>query len=242
MFGDYGNGKILFKLFGADEKSLSSAKKILFEKFGVKSTYTCRYGDTLFTIDGDSPEMLDRASKAFIGTFGELIYANDNTDLAKHAVDLLKLGGRKLCVAESFTGGRVAHSIVSIPGASEVFYSGLVCYDTDAKISYLGVSPDTVRLKSVVSRDVAYEMVRGLLLNGKCDIALSTTGYASPTGDPSRPGGLCFIGAGEDDKVEVNRYLFAGDRVQVIEQGKNAALYMLCKLLRGGFSFIDTHR
>ncbi len=237
---DYVGGKAEFKLFGADKDALGLAVARLKEKYdGIKAAFKTVYGDTLFVIDGkDIPaEKLDSATKAFIKNFGTYIYAEGNVDLAAYAVDLLKIGKRKLCVAESFTGGRLAHSIVSIPGASEVFYSGLVCYDTDAKIRYLGVSEETVRLKTVVSRDVAFEMVRGLLSNGTCDVALSTTGYASPTGDPERPGGLCFIGAGEEDKVEVNGYRFKGGRPDVIEQGKNAALFMLCKTLRGGLTY-----
>ena len=237
MYNQYKDGKVEFKLFGAEDSDLALAAEKLAEKYSVKSNYITTFGDTLFTIaaGGSDEEKLDFASKAFIKSFGSLIYADENVDIAKHAVDLLKIGKRKLCIAESFTGGRLTHSVVSIPGASEVLYSGLVCYDTDAKINYLGVSPDTVRLNTVVSREVACEMVRGLLYVGKCDIALSTTGYASPTGDPKKPGGLCYIGAGEEDKVEVNRYMFKGDRNAVIECGKNAALFMLCKLLRGGW-------
>lgn len=236
MYEEYKNGKIEFKLFGADESTLSLAVKKLTEKYpGVKAAYKTAYCDTLFVIACENAQTMDLAAKAFIKAFETLIYADENVEIAKHAVDLLKIGKRKLCVAESFTGGRLAHSIVSFPGASEVFYSGLVCYDTDAKINYLGVSPDTVRMHTVVSREVAYEMVRGLLENGKCDVALATTGYASPTGDPQKPGGLCFIGGGEYDKVEVDKYMFKGDRSYVIECGKNAALFMLCKCLRGGW-------
>jgi len=238
VFDDYNMGKVCFKLFGAEQSQLTLAADKLSEKYGVTVDFGTEYGDTLFTVSSDNgTEGLDGASKAFLKAFGAFVYAEEDVVLEKLAVDLLKLGKRRLCVAESFTGGRLAHSIVSVKGASEVFYSGLVCYATNAKIRYLGVSPDTVRLKTVVSREVAYEMVRGLLAEGACDVALSTTGYASPTGEESKPAGLCFIGAGEEDKVEVNKYNFTGCRGEVIEQGKNAALFMLCKLLRGGISY-----
>lgn len=229
------SGKLEFKLFGAKESDLSAAAVKLCEKLpGVKARYSVKFGDALFTIESDDCEKTDRAAKAFINTFDDYIYAEGDYDLAELAVRLLKLGGHKLCIAESFTGGRIAHAIVCVPGASEVLYSALVCYDTDCKIRELGVSPDTVRLKTVVSREVACEMVSGQLAKGNCDIALASTGYASPTGDPDRPGGLCFLGVGEEDRVEVNRYNFGGDRTAVIEQGKNAALFMLCRQLRRG--------
>lgn len=243
MFNAYKGGRLDFKLFGVSEGDLRTAADKLSEKYdGLKANFSVKYGDALFSLFCENAELLEGASRAFMNTFDSYIYANENYGLAELAVQLLKLSGKKLRVAESFTGGRIAHAIVSVKGASEVFYSGLVCYDTDCKIRELGVSPETVRVKSVVSREVAYEMVRGQLLGGNCDIALSSTGYASPTGDPDRPSGLCYIGAGEEDKVEVNRYVFGGDRAAVIEQGKNAALFMLCRLLRRGSAFVGILR
>lgn len=243
MFNAYKDGRLDFKLFGVLEGDLRTASEKLSEKYdGLKASFSIKYGDALFSIFCENAERLESASKAFMKIFDSYIYANENYGLAELAVRLLKLSGKKLRVAESFTGGRIAHAIVSVKGASEVFYSGLVCYDTDCKIRELGVSPETVRVKSVVSREVAYEMVRGQLLGGNCDIALSSTGYASPAGDPDRPSGLCFIGAGEENRVEVNRYVFEGDRAAVMEQGKNAALFMLCRLLRIGNSFVGIRR
>ena len=49
-----------------------------------------------------------------------------------------------LSTAESFTAGNVASSIISVSGASKVFYEGVVCYNTQAKMDRLGVSKQAV--------------------------------------------------------------------------------------------------
>ena len=237
MVNQYQNGKEVFKLYGLKEETLARAceqvSKISGEK--VKMTFTLENEDACVVIEkaGADDKLFDETLKSVIKTFSSFIYANREVSLAQNAVDLLKVSGRKLCVAESFTGGAVANSIVQIPGASEVFYEGIVCYDTNSKIRRLGVNPLTVKAHTVVSREVALEMVQGLLEDGNCDIAIATTGYASPTGDPSRPAGLCYIAVANEQKAEIIRCNFSGTREQIIESGKRTALFSLNRILRG---------
>lgn len=237
MFQGYKSGRIDFKLFTTEEENLSRAATQIDDmtEGRVKASYVVNCGDVLFSMKFSpdySPVSLDTVVKSFITAFKSAIYAEENVSLAKRAVDLLKISGLKLSVAESFTGGGIARAIVQIPGASEVFYEGLVCYDAKAKIRRLGVSESTVRDKSVVSREVAYEMAKGLLESGYCDVCLTTTGYASEVESVPGSAGLCYVGAGMENKVEVCRYRFKGDRQSVMETGKNAALFMLCLMLR----------
>lgn len=236
MFKGYRNSEMCFKLFGVENQALIQAKEQIaaLSDNKIKFTYQTEYGDVTvcFSFGADVDELnADSVIKSFIKTFSSVIYADQNVSLNEHAVNLLKLNRKVLCSAESFTGGGIARSIVQVPGASEVFYEGLVCYNTMAKHELLGVSPQTVRLKTVVSRDVAYEMARGLILSGKCDLAVATTGYASPCDDKTKPVGLCYIAAGGSNSIEVRRYNFFGTREEIMEQGKNAALFMLCKQL-----------
>ena len=237
MFNQYAEGKECFKLYGVNEQSLKKAAEAV-EKMssgGVKLSFTLCKSDAFVEIVNQSSTavVFDSVIKSFINAFSSFIYANENISLQENAVALLKISGKKLCTAESFTGGAVANAIVSVAGASEVFYEGFVCYNTGAKIQRLGVSEQTVRAHTVVSREVAFEMVKGLLQNGNCDVAVATTGYASPTGDAQKPAGLCFIAVANEQKAEVFRYNFSGTREQIIEQGKNSALFALNRILRG---------
>ena len=231
-------GDIVLRCVGVDEYRMQEIlqKGENYAQGRVKIVRSNRYGEDVIRIfyDENTPRMLtDDLLRYFTDSLRDNLYAMDDTPLEQQLVELLRLRRRKIAVAESFTGGAVANSIVQIPGASEVFYEGIVCYDTNSKIRRLGVNPLTVKAHTVVSREVALEMVQGLLEDGNCDIAIATTGYASPTGDPSRPAGLCYIAVANEQKAEIIRCNFSGTREQIIESGKRTALFSLNRILRG---------
>ena len=97
--------------------------------------------------------------------------------------------------AESCTGGIISKRITDISGASLMFGYGLCTYANIAKIKLLGVSTESLEKYGAVSRNVAYEMAQGLLRLSESDVAVSTTGIASPVISPSnKPLGLVYVG------------------------------------------------
>ena len=54
--------------------------------------------------------------------------------------EMLRDRGCTVSVAESFTSGRVAATLTSVPGASEYFIGGVVAYSEDIKRDVLGES------------------------------------------------------------------------------------------------------
>ncbi len=57
--------------------------------------------------------------------------------------------------AESLTGGKIAATLVSVPGASAYFKGSFVTYSAEAKKSLLRVSEETIKNFTVVSKEVA---------------------------------------------------------------------------------------
>ena len=229
---------VIFKLFGLPERAMQAASVKLGEMYlgKVSLDYTVCDGDVLARLDFKedcSDVERDAILKTFLNTFKDFIYANENISLAEMAVKRLKMGNRLLKTAESFTGGGIANSIVKIPGASEIFYEGLVCYNSEAKSNRLNIPAGFIHEHGVVSREVATRMVQGLMAGGNCDVAVATTGYASATGNENEPKGLCFIAVGNEIGVTVRKYNFDGDREEVMRQGINAGLFLLCKSLSG---------
>lgn len=184
--------------------------------------------------DGRAAKFLvDDVIRLFVDGLGESIYALENISLEEQLVRLLKLRGRKLSVAESFTGGGVARRIVSVSGASEVYFEGLNTYNERSKIQRLGVSEFTLNTRGAVSDETAYEMATGLLNSGNCDIAIATTGLAGPKSDRSMlPIGLCYIAIGTPERVFVYRYKFDGTREEITEKAINYALFLAYKQLK----------
>ena len=102
---------------------------------------------------------------------------------AARLVRRLKEGGHSITVAESCTGGLLASAFTDIAGASHWFNQSWVTYSNEAKISQLGVNPDTLEKRGAVSSYVAIEMAKGALANADADIAISITGIAGPGND-----------------------------------------------------------
>ena len=195
-----------------------------------------KYGEDVIRIVYDmtiSKMLIDEIIRLFVDGLGECIYALEDISLQEQLVRLLKLRNRKISVAESFTGGGIGRRIVSVSGASKVYFEGLNTYNEDAKRKRLGVSEYTLKTSGVVSDQTAYEMAVGLIGTGDCDISIATTGLAGPKSDNSTlPIGLCYIAIGTIEKVFVYRYKFDGSRTEITETVINYALFLAYKQLK----------
>ena len=128
--------------------------------------------------------------------------------IAENVVRLLTAQGKKLALAESCTGGRIASLVTDVPGASEVFTHGYVTYANEAKRDMLGVPMDPIEAHGAVSEEVAIAMAEGALKNAGADMAVSVTGIAGPSGgSEEKPVGTVWIGlatAGKSFAVRKN--------------------------------------
>lgn len=59
------------------------------------------------------------------------------------------------------TGGLIGKLLTDVPGSSEVYMGGVISYTNGVKHRLLGVSEDTLRVYTAVSRQTAHEMARG---------------------------------------------------------------------------------
>lgn len=160
------------------------------------------------------------------------VYSAFGQGLAETAAALLKRHGRMLGVAESLTGGLICSMLTQVPGISNNFFEGIVCYNKQSKQERLGVKATTLSNHGAVSEQTAVEMVRGLNIP-PVDIGLSTTGLAGPEGDEGKPVGLVYIGVGAGDFIRAFEKRLSGTRNEIRQKTANLALYYLIKYLRG---------
>ena len=164
--------------------------------------------------------------------FEDFAYSTEEISLPVLAAELLRLNNKMLSVAESLTGGEICSKLCTVPGISENLYEGIVCYNRFSKIRRLGVSSITIAEKGAVSRETAYEMVRGLLKNGIPNaIGLATTGLAGPSADEGKPIGLVYIAVGAGDFITVFERVLEGDRNTIRNGVTNLALFYLIRYL-----------
>ncbi len=183
--------------------------------------------------DRNTPKMIaDEVVRILATGLRGYIYAMDDVSVQERLVEALTLHRRKIATAESFTGGAIGRAIVSVSGASRVFYEGLNTYDSKAKAERLGVSEYTLMSKGAVSEETAYEMAAGLLAQGHCDLAIASTGNAGPTAERNTPVGLCFLAIATKERVQTYKLHFEGDRNRVIDTAVNLALFLAYKEIK----------
>lgn len=124
----------------------------------------------------------------------EYIYSTKNQEMPEVIGELLVAQNKTIAVAESCTGGFLAHLISEVPGCSRYFMGSVTSYDNAIKIGELGVLPQTLEEFGAVSEQTAKEMAEGIRQKMKVDFALSTTGVAGPTGgSEEKPVGTVWI-------------------------------------------------
>jgi PncC family amidohydrolase len=146
-------------------------------------------------------------------------------------ISLLAEKGITLSVAESCTGGLVSHKITQCPGASRVFYEGVICYSNGSKIKQLGISPGAIKRYGAVSPQVCCLMAQKV--TGNPGIGLATTGIAGPSGaTDKKPIGLVYVGIKIAGKVTIKKFIFTGTRSEIKQKAANTALKTLFKLVK----------
>ena len=100
-----------------------------------------------------------------------------------------------ISVAESCTGGLLAHYLTKFANSSKYFHMGLTTYSNRAKIKILKVNKNIINKYGAVSKECCKSMVQNLSKISKSKINVSITGIAGPGGASiNKPVGLVYIG------------------------------------------------
>ena len=114
-----------------------------------------------------------------------------------------------LSVAESCTGGLLAHNLTKLANSSKYFQMGLTTYSNQAKINILKVNKDIIKKYGSVSSECCKAMVKNLSKISKSKINISITGIAGPGGaSKNKPVGLVYIGIKVGNKILVKENRF----------------------------------
>lgn len=126
----------------------------------------------------------------------------ENKILSKEISQFIWEKGKTLGTAESCTGGRIAETIILMPGASNYFKGSIVSYTDEIKEKLLGVSHDVLEEKTAVCEEVAIEMVKGAIKALNVDYAISATGIAGPAGGTHEiPVGTIWLACGNEENI-----------------------------------------
>ena len=133
-------------------------------------------------------------------------------------------------MAESCTSGMLGMRITRVPGSSDFFLGGVLCYSNDVKERLCGVPAPLLRTCGAVSAEVAVALAEGVRQGLRSSIGLSVTGIAGPGGGtPEKPVGLVHVGICDAKQKTSVRRILPGDRGLFRER----AVYFALSNLRG---------
>jgi nicotinamide-nucleotide amidase len=198
---------------------------------GIELGYCARPGEVDVRIVG-APDPVVRADKVIRGELGLSIFSTGDETLEEVLVKLLARRKETIAVAESCTGGLLAHRLTNVPGSSEVFLADCVVYANQAKIDLLDLDPKLIEQNGAVSERVARAMAEGARAKARSTYALSTTGIAGPSGgSPEKPVGTVCIGLAAPDETVVKSLFLPSDRETFKQLVAQAAFELLRRKL-----------
>ena len=156
--------------------------------------------------------------------------------VSKEINEMMWRNHKTLATAESCTAGRVASVITAVPGSSNYYKGGLVCYSDEVKIQLLKVDADIIAEKTPVCEEVVRQMVIGANELFHTDYAVAISGFAGPGGpDGGRSGvivGTTWIAVGTKDDVVTTMIEEDNGRDKNLASATTVAMHLLRDYLK----------
>ena len=141
--------------------------------------------------------------------------------------NLLARAQLTIATAESMTGGALAESLVTVPGASEWLAGGVIAYMSRVKYDLLGV-----RKGPVICEEAARQMAISVARLLGTDVGVSTTGVAGPEPMEDQPVGTLFVGVSVRGRVVARHCMLDGDPPEIRAGAVREALRLAAEVLR----------
>ena len=224
---------------GLSESALEEKiRDVIREKRNPSIGLTAHYGgvDVRIRARASTRKILERllgeTEQKLSERLGDYVFGKGDQTLEEIVGHLLHIQKLTLAVAESCTGGLISHRLTNIPGSSDYYRRGIICYSDQSKVDLLGIPSETIREFGAVSSQTAQAMAQGVRSLGRTDLGLSVTGIAGPGGGNSRkPVGLVYVALAGEKGTGSREFKFLGDREQIKNKSAQGTLDFLRKYL-----------
>jgi competence/damage-inducible protein CinA-like protein len=164
---------------------------------------------------------------------GDHVFSTRGETLEEVVGLYLMMRQKTLAVAESCTGGLLAERLTRLPGSSNFFQGGVVCYSNDLKTKLVGVPAALLEAHGAVSKQVAQALAEGIRARTGASVGVGITGIAGPNGGtPEKPVGLVFVALADEQGTQVREFRFPGSRERVRHWASQMALEMIRRRVR----------
>jgi len=204
----------------------------------IKLAYLPGYGSVKLRLTGRGNDKLKLANELQLrqeeiaNRLENIVVALDDLPLEYILGKNFIESGLTLGLAESCTGGYIAHHITQVMGSAGYFNGSIVCYQESVKEDVLGVKKETLEKYGVVSEEIAIEMVLGAKAVLKSDYSFAVTGLLSAGGESDRvPVGTVWMAVADKNSVKTKKHQFHYDRQRNKELATQMGMLMIWKML-----------
>ena len=196
----------------------------------IKLAYLPNYGMVRLRLtatgyDTSISHELDTLFKNLQELVKDVMVINEDATIEQGIGKLLLERKQTLSLAESCTGGYIAHLITSIAGSSAYFMGGVVSYDNSIKEQVLHVSKQTLETVGAVSEETVIQMAEGVRRTMNTDYALAVSGIMGPGGGTeTKPVGTVWVAVASETKTVTKLFNLRFDRKRNIELTATYAL------------------
>ena len=178
-------------------------------------------------------QLVEDLVNSIVPRIKKYVYGYDKDKLEQVIADLLIQNNLTVSTAESCTSGLLASRLTDVPGSSQYFKGGSVCYSNELKINDIGVDKGLIERYGAVSEEVAESLAKNIAKKNNTDIGIGITGIAGPDGGTEKkPVGLVFVGIFYKNNLYIKRYNLTPDRITNRELTVTLCLNEIRKILR----------
>jgi nicotinamide-nucleotide amidase len=195
---------------------------------GIVKLRLTAVGDDLMRLQEEVEQELQKVNPLI----KSYIFGYEKDELAEVVGKLLLQQNATLSVAESCTGGHLAHQFTQNPGSSAYFVGGILSYANQVKIDKLDVSVYILEKNGAVSEECIQAMAIGVQKRLGTTYALATSGIAGPDGGTKeKPVGTVWIALAYENGVITRKLTLGGTRMQNIYLSSLACVNLLRRYL-----------
>jgi len=181
----------------------------------------------------EADALLDELGDKIELALGDHVFSTRGENLEEVVAMYLIMKQQTLAAAESCTGGLLSERLTSVPGSSNFFLGGVVCYSNELKTKLAGVPPIMIEQYGAVSREVAQALAEGIRIRTGTSIGIGITGIAGPGGGtPEKPVGVVFVALADVRGTLIRKFQFPGDRQRIRFWAAQMALEMVRRRVR----------
>ena len=175
---------------------------------------------------------LSTAQAAIAARIEHIVVALEDIPLEHVLANWFREQHKTLGLAESCTGGNVAHHLTQIKGASEYFKGGIVSYSNEIKEQVLGVATATIDQYGAISEETVTEMAKGAIKVLDTDYSFAVTGILDADGALyGVPSGTVWMAVADKQHVVTKKFYFPFDRLRNKDMATSMGMLMIWKFI-----------